>query len=113
MSVPRALRRYALVSRMLVAGVALASALAGSAASGQQPFNTVMTKLAEGKQVVGGTVSSADVDIYCAMANAGFDFLWIEMQHSALTYAQVAAMIRTCPGPAIPFIRVPDANEGD
>jgi 2-keto-3-deoxy-L-rhamnonate aldolase RhmA len=98
---------------MLVAGIALACALAASAASAQQPFNTVMTKLAEGKQVVGGTVSSADVDIYCAMANAGFDFLWIEMQHSALTYAQVAAMIRTCPGPAIPFIRVPDANEGD
>ncbi len=72
-----------------------------------------MTKLAEGKQVVGGTVSSADVDVYCAMAGAGFDFLWIEMQHSALTYAQVATMIRTCPGPAIPFIRVPDANEGD
>jgi 2-keto-3-deoxy-L-rhamnonate aldolase RhmA len=98
---------------MLVAGIALACALAASAASAQQPFNTVMTKLAEGKQVVGGTVSSADVDIYCAMANAGFDFLWIEMQHSALTYAQVAAMIRTCPGPASPFIRVPDANEGD
>jgi 2-keto-3-deoxy-L-rhamnonate aldolase RhmA len=62
---------------------------------------------------VGGTVSSADVDVYCAMAGAGFDFLWIEMQHSALTYAQVATMIRACPGPAIPFIRVPDANEGD
>jgi 2-keto-3-deoxy-L-rhamnonate aldolase RhmA len=47
------------------------------------------------------------------MANAGFDFLWIEMQHSPMTYAQVATMIRACPGPAVPFIRVPDANEGD
>jgi 2-keto-3-deoxy-L-rhamnonate aldolase RhmA len=35
------------------------------------------------------------------------------MQHSPLTYAQVATMIRTCPGPAVPFIRVPDATEGD
>jgi 2-keto-3-deoxy-L-rhamnonate aldolase RhmA len=113
MQAPRTVRRPAPASRTLIAGFALACALAGSAASAQQPFNTVMTKLAEGKQVVGGTVSSADVDIYCAMAGAGFDFLWIEMQHSALTYAQVATMIRACPGPAIPFIRVPDATEGD
>lgn len=76
-------------------------------------FNTVKQKLAQGRQVVGGTVGTADVDVYCAMAGAGFDFLWIEMQHSALTYAQVATMIRTCPGPAIPFIRVPTDSEGD
>jgi 2-keto-3-deoxy-L-rhamnonate aldolase RhmA len=113
MPAPRTLRRHAPSSKTLIAAFALACALAGSPASAQQPFNTVMTKLAEGKQVVGGTVSSADVDIYCAMAGAGFDFLWIEMQHSALTYAQVATMIRACPGPAIPFIRVPDATEGD
>ncbi len=81
--------------------------------AGGERFNTVMQKLAEGKQVVGGTVSTADVDIYCAMADSGFDFIWIEMQHSPLTYAQVATMIRACPGPALPFIRVPDANEGD
>jgi 2-keto-3-deoxy-L-rhamnonate aldolase RhmA len=86
--------------------------LAAEAGSGVR-FNTVMQKLAEGKQVVGGTVSTADVDIYCAMASAGFDFIWIEMQHSPLTYSQVATMIRACPGPALPFIRVPDANEGD
>lgn len=98
---------------LTVIGAALFVATAGSVASAQDYFNTVKTKLAEGGQVVGGTVSSPDIDIYCAMANSGFDFLWIEMQHSPLTYAQVAAMIRVCPGPAIPFIRVPDATEGD
>ncbi|HEY0962173.1 MAG TPA: aldolase/citrate lyase family protein [Pseudomonadales bacterium] len=76
-------------------------------------FNPVIQKLAAGGQVVGGTVSSADIDVYCAMASSGFDFLWIEMQHSPLTYAQVAAMIRACPGPAVPFIRVPTDSEGD
>jgi 2-keto-3-deoxy-L-rhamnonate aldolase RhmA len=84
-----------------------------AAARDSAQFNTVKQKLAEGRQVVGGTVSTSDVDIYCAMANAGFDFLWIEMQHSPLTYHEVATMIRVCPGPAIPFIRVPDATEGD
>ncbi len=77
-------------------------------------FNTVKLKLAAGKQVVGGTVSIPDPDTYCAMANAGFDFLWIEMQHSPMSYQNVAHMIMACKGaPAMPFIRVPDATEGD
>jgi 2-keto-3-deoxy-L-rhamnonate aldolase RhmA len=77
-------------------------------------YNTVKQKLAEGKQVVGGTVSLSDPDAYCAMANSGFDFTWIEMQHSALTYSEVARMIWACRGAAaIPFIRIPDATEGD
>lgn len=83
--------------------------------SGQKKiYNNIRQKLAAGKQVVGGTVSSPDPNVYCAMANAGYDFLWIEMQHSTLTYADVAHMIRSCPGAtAVPFVRVPDATEGD
>jgi 2-keto-3-deoxy-L-rhamnonate aldolase RhmA len=77
-------------------------------------LNTVKQKLMAGKQVVGGTVSSNDPDIYCSMANSGFDYLWIEMQHSPLTFSEVARMIGSCKGaPAVPFIRVPDATEGD
>ncbi len=77
-------------------------------------FNTVKQKLAAGKQVVGGTVVIPDPDTYCAMASSGFDFLWIEMQHSPMTYQDIAHMIRACKGaPAMPFIRVPDATEGD
>lgn len=77
-------------------------------------YNTVKQKLANGEQVVGGTVDTADPDIYCAMANSGFDFMWIEMQHSPLNYSQVADMIWACKdAPAIPFIRIPAATEGD
>ena len=97
--------------RLIVAGLLLAGM-----AMAQQPriFNTVKTKVAQGKQVVGGTVSSSDPDIYCAMAGSGFDFTWIEMQHSPLTYQEVARMIYACKGAAaMPFIRVPDSNEGD
>ena len=98
-------RRW-MAAGLLVAGMAMA----------QPPriFNTVKTKLAQGKQVVGGTVSSSDPDIYCAMAGSGFDYTWIEMQHSPLTYSEVARMIYACRGAAaMPFIRVPDATEGD
>jgi 2-keto-3-deoxy-L-rhamnonate aldolase RhmA len=77
-------------------------------------YNTAKEKLMAGKPIIGGTVYSSDPNIYCAMAEAGFDFLWIEMQHSPLTYSDVAKMIRACKGaPAIPFIRVPDATPGD
>jgi 2-keto-3-deoxy-L-rhamnonate aldolase RhmA len=99
-------------TRILMMVAVIFSAGIVQAADAEQ-FNTVKQKLAAGLQVIGGTVTSADIDIYCAMAGAGFDFLWIEMQHSPLTYAQVAAMIRACPGPAIPFIRVPTDSEGD
>jgi 4-hydroxy-2-oxoheptanedioate aldolase len=77
-------------------------------------YNTVKQKLQEGRQVVGGTIQTADPDIYRAMAHAGFDFLWIEMQHSPMTYQDVARMIWAGrDAPAIPFIRVPDTTEGD
>src|SRR5580692_3151059 len=77
-------------------------------------YNTAKQKLRDGKQIVGATVFSPDPNIYCAMANAGYDFLWIEMQHSPLTFEDVARMIWACRGAAaMPFIRVPDATESD
>jgi 4-hydroxy-2-oxoheptanedioate aldolase len=77
-------------------------------------YNSVKQKLKDGKQVVGATVLLSDPEVYCAVANAGYDFTWIEMQHAPLTYQDVARMIAACKGaPAIPFIRVPDAAEGD
>jgi 2-keto-3-deoxy-L-rhamnonate aldolase RhmA len=89
-------------------------------ATAQQPtgspgyYNTVKQKLMEGSSVVGGTVLLPDPGVYCAVANSGVDFTWIEMQHSPLTYQDVARMVMACRGaPAIPFVRVPDATEGD
>jgi 2-keto-3-deoxy-L-rhamnonate aldolase RhmA len=77
-------------------------------------YNTVKLKLMAGKQVVAANVTSPDANLYCAMANAGFDLMWIEMQHSPLTYGDAARLIWACrDAPAMPFIRVPDATEGD
>jgi len=86
----------------------------GPAAAPVKIYNTAKLKLMAGKQIFGGTIESPDPNIYCAMANAGFDFLWIEMQHSTLTYEEAAKMIWACRGaPATPFLRVPDATESD
>ncbi len=93
---------------------ALVLVAAAPAFAQKEIYNTVKSKLAAGEQVFGGTVLTGDPEIYCAMANSGWDFLWIEMQHSPLTYQEVAHMIAHCPdATAIPFIRVPDATPGD
>src|SRR3989475_13104447 len=77
-------------------------------------YNTAKKKLMDGKPIVGITISSPDPNIYCAAANSGFDYTWIEMQHSPLTYSDVAKMIWACRGAsAMPFIRVPDATESE
>jgi 2-keto-3-deoxy-L-rhamnonate aldolase RhmA len=105
--------KITLVAAALVALALTASAIAQQNAA-PRVFNTAKVKLQRGEQIVGGTVTSPDPDIYCAMANSGFDFLWIEMQHSPLTYQEVARMIWACRGaPAMPFIRVPDSTPGD
>ena len=92
----------------------VAQAQQGQAATPKKIYNTAKQKMMEGKQIVGGTVSSPDPNMYCAMAGAGFDYLWIEMQHSPLTYSDVAKMIWACRGAAaVPFIRVPDATESE
>ena len=97
----------------LVITTALLNVWSSSTAQEVRIYNTVKSKLIAGQQVVGGTVDTADPEIYCAMANAGFDFIWIEMQHSPLSFSEAARMIWACrDAPAIPFIRVPDASEG-
>jgi len=110
------MKRATLAAVLCAAMVALALTAGAGAQQNAAPriFNTAKLKLQRGEQIVGGTVTSSDPDIYCAMANSGFDYLWIEMQHSPLTYQEVARMIWSCRGaPAMPFIRVPDSTPGD
>ena len=100
-----------------VLSIAIVACLASGLAQGQAPrklYNTAKQKMNEGKQIIGATILSPDPNIYCAVANSGFDYLMIEMQHSTITYADAALMIWSCRGaPAMPFIRIPDATEGD
>ena len=74
-------------------------------------WNPAMRKLLDGGPMIGGTVRATDPRTYCAMAAAGYDFIWVEMQHEATTWEQVARFWRTCPGPAAPGVRVAYADE--
>lgn len=70
--------------------------------------NPVKKALKEGKVVIGATVTAASPDIAASLAGAGFDFLWIEMEHSPLTLETVRSMILATRGlKAMPFTRVP------
>ncbi len=70
--------------------------------------NPVRVALREGKPVVGATITTASVEIAAQIAETGFDFLWIEMEHSPITLETARNMILATRGSrAMPFIRVP------
>jgi 2-keto-3-deoxy-L-rhamnonate aldolase RhmA len=70
--------------------------------------NPVKKALKEGKVVIGATVTASSPDVAATLAGVGFDFLWIEMEHSPLTLETVRAMILATRGlKAMPFTRVP------
>ncbi len=68
----------------------------------------VKKKLREGQPVVAGTIMVNSIDVAAHMATLGFDFLWIEMEHSPITLETLRNMVLATRGlPALPFARVP------
>ena len=83
------------------------------APAGARIWNPAKLKLMQGGKVTGGTLFGAtDPSTYCAMANAGYDFVWTEMQHGQTDWNQAARMWRTCPhAKAVPGARVAYTDE--
>jgi 2-keto-3-deoxy-L-rhamnonate aldolase RhmA len=71
-------------------------------------WNPVMIKIKAGGVITGGTLFNAtDPQVYCAMANSGYDFIWTEMQHSDRDWGDTAKMWATCPhAKAVPGVRI-------
>jgi len=70
--------------------------------------NPVRKTMREGKPVFGVTLTVPSVEIAAQVANMGFDFLWIEMEHSPITLETLRNMVLATRGlPAVPFARVP------
>ena len=80
---------------------------------GAKIWNPVKLKMMQGGKVTGGTMfAGTDPSTYCAMANAGYDFIWVEHQHSARSWADTARMWAGCPhAKAVPGVRVALADE--
>jgi 2-keto-3-deoxy-L-rhamnonate aldolase RhmA len=91
---------------LLVASVVISECLLAQAPGGWE--NPIKQLLREGKPVVGATVTVASPEVAAQLANIGFDFLWIEMEHSPITLETARNMILATRGlKAMPFIRVP------
>ena len=84
-----------------------------NAPAGSKVWNPARLKLQQGGKVTGGTLFGAtDPSTYCAMANAGYDFIWTEMQHGQTDWQAVARMWRTCAhAKAVPGARVAYTDE--
>src|SRR6266567_517304 len=68
----------------------------------------VKKKLREGRPVVAATITVNSIDVAAHMADLGFDFLWIEMEHSPITLETLRNMVLATRGlQAQIFARVP------
>jgi 2-keto-3-deoxy-L-rhamnonate aldolase RhmA len=73
-------------------------------------YNSAKQKLLDGKQIFSYTVTKLDPELYCQAA-AHYDYIWLEMQHSTMIWADLEKMIAACPGVGAPMIRLPDEFE--
>jgi 2-keto-3-deoxy-L-rhamnonate aldolase RhmA len=73
--------------------------------------NPVKELLQKGQPVVGIVISSNSVEVAAQAAALGFDFLWLEMEHSPMSLETVRNVVLATRGlPAVPFAR-PPVNE--
>ena len=71
-------------------------------------LNSIREKIAAKKPVVGTAVTLTDTSVADQLATVGFDFLWIDSEHSALDRKEVQSHIMAANGAgAAAFVRVP------
>lgn len=89
--------------------VAQTPAAATPAPTAPAPWENPLKKLLrDGKPVVGMTVSIPSADVVLQAARVGFDFVWIEMEHSPITHEAVRHMVLATQGThLVPLVRVP------
>ncbi len=70
--------------------------------------NPVKQLLREGKPAIGLVISVNHVDVAAHAANLGFDFLWVEMEHTPVSLDTLHQIVLATRGlKAMPFARVP------
>ena len=73
--------------------------------------NPLRARLARGEFVVGATLMVPSAETAAQIAALGFDFLWVEMEHSPITLETFRNIVLATRGlPALPFARVPVAE---
>lgn len=99
------------MKRLFVALTAMALLARAAAQTPTAPVvweNPIKRVLRDGKPVVGMTVTVPSPDVVLQAARIGFDFVWIEMEHSPIGLETVRSMVLATQGtPLIPIVRVP------
>src|SRR5664280_2622479 len=73
--------------------------------------NPVKELLKQGKPAVGIVISANSVEVATQAAALGFDFLWLEMEHTPVSLETVRNVVLATRGlPAVPIAR-PPVNE--
>src|SRR5882672_2139172 len=73
--------------------------------------NPVRAKLKQGKSVIGVVITVNNVEVAAHAASLGFDFIWMEMEHSPIALETLRNIVLATRGlPALPFAR-PPVNE--
>lgn len=74
----------------------------------EQWQHPVRAKLAAGESVLAATLTTNGLDSAALIATLGFDFLWVEMEHSPITLESLRGIVLATRGlPAAVFARVP------
>lgn len=70
--------------------------------------NPIKKLLREGKPAFGVTITVPSVEVAAQAASLGFDFLWVEMEHSPVTLETLRSVVLATRGSGtVPFARVP------
>jgi len=94
----------AIFHRLIIAACTLLSMLYGQTVY----ENPVKVALREGRPVIGLTMSIPSPDVAVQAATLGFDFLWVEMEHSPITLESLHNIVLATRGlNIVPFARVP------
>ena len=74
----------------------------------QRWCSPIKERLRRGEPVFGVTITTTSLDMAARAAAVGFDFLWVEMEHSPVTLETLRNIVLVTRGlPAAPFARVP------
>jgi 2-keto-3-deoxy-L-rhamnonate aldolase RhmA len=73
-------------------------------------WNTAKQKLLDGKQIFSHTIEHLNVEDYC-QSGPHYDYIFFEMQHSTMSWAEIEKMIAACPRAGVPVIRLPNEFE--
>lgn len=93
-----------------IAVICLLTALLSQPAAAQDraPLNRVKESLSAGKPTIGVICQLPSAPVITLLSQAGFDWLWLDMEHGAVNIETVQLMVQATTGtPTVPLVRIP------